>query len=471
MSNKSQPSFQVAFALFLAIVGIIAVGSAVLGTSIHVLLIVALTLTCYLSSQLGYSLEELIECMARTIGQSMSALLVFILIGCIIGAWIHSGTVPALIFYGLEFLPPKYFLPAGLVICSIASVVTGTSWGTIGTVGLALLGVGIGLGIPPGLVAGMIISGAFFGDKMSPISDTTNLAALTAKTTIYSHIGSMLFTTIPAYIVTLVLFTLVGLGYSGAENVDAAEVALIQEVLATEFDLNPMVLAPMVALLTMMIVRVHTLPAMLTGVVVATIVSLVFQDSSLASALTAINEGYTNKTGVEVVDALIVRGGIQSMMYTFSLTFIALSLGGVLDQVGYLRVVVEKTIEKIKSAASMITFVLFSTAFSNAATGDTYISIILNGSLYGDTFDRTGLDRSTLSRLLEEGGTMTGALIPWTSTGAFITGTLGVSTLSYLPYCFLNIINPMLSIALAYIGIITFRDVSRIVAAKRADAL
>ena len=238
MSNKSQPSFQVAFALFLAIVGIIAVGSAVLGTSIHVLLIVALTLTCYLSSQLGYSLEELIECMARTIGQSMSALLVFILIGCIIGAWIHSGTVPALIFYGLEFLPPKYFLPAGLVICSIASVVTGTSWGTIGTVGLALLGVGIGLGIPPGLVAGMIISGAFFGDKMSPISDTTNLAALTAKTTIYSHIGSMLFTTIPAYIVTLVLFTLVGLGYSGAENVDAAEVALIQEVLATEFDLN-----------------------------------------------------------------------------------------------------------------------------------------------------------------------------------------------------------------------------------------
>jgi len=232
-----------------------------------------------------------------------------------------------------------------------------------------------------------------------------------------------------------------------------------------------MVLAPMVALLTMMIVRVHTLPAMLTGVVVATIVSLVFQDASLASALTAINEGYTNKTGVEVVDALIVRGGIQSMMYTFSLTFIALSLGGVLDQVGYLRVVVEKTIEKIKSAASMITFVLFSTAFSNAATGDTYISIILNGSLYGDTFDRTGLDRSTLSRLLEEGGTMTGALIPWTSTGAFITGTLGVSTLSYLPYCFLNIINPMLSIALAYIGIITFRDVSRIVAAKRADAL
>jgi NhaC family Na+:H+ antiporter len=333
------------------------------------------------------------------------------------------------------------------------------------------LGVGIGLGIPPGLVAGMIISGAFFGDKMSPISDTTNLAALTAKTTIYSHIGSMLFTTIPAYIVTLVLFTLVGLGYSGAENVDAAEVALIQEVLATEFDLNPMVLAPMVALLTMMIVRVHTLPAMLTGVVVATIVSLVFQDASLASALTAINEGYTNKTGIEVVDTLIVRGGIQSMMYTFSLTFIALSLGGVLDQVGYLRVVVEKTIEKIKSAASLITFVLFSTAFSNAATGDTYISIILNGSLYGDTFDRTGLDRSTLSRLLEEGGTMTGALIPWTSTGAFITGTLGVSTLSYLPYCFLNIINPMLSIALAYVGLITFRDVSRIVAAKRADAL
>ncbi len=395
--------------------------------------------------------------MKSSLGRATPAMIIFILIGTIMGSWIQAGTVPALVYYGLEILNAQYFLPMGLVICSLTSLATGTSWGTAGTVGLALMGIGISLGIAPPVVAGMIISGAYFGDKLSPISDTTNLAAASAETNIYAHIVAMLYTTVPAFVICLVIYTIMGFGISSETSVNLAQVSQIQSILAEKFNLNVVVLLPMLALLAMMIMRVSAIPAMLAATFLGTIVALVFQGSSLTSALSAINNGYTEESGVEIVDAILLRGGIQSMMWTFSLAYLALCLGGVLDKVGYLTVLVQTIVEKIRSAANLVTLVITTTFMSNIAMGTNYMSIILNGNIYRAVFDRAGIRRRMLSRLLEEGGTQTAALIPWSTAGAFMAGTLGVATVSYLPYTFLNYINPLLSILLAYLGLFIFR--------------
>jgi NhaC family Na+:H+ antiporter len=387
-------------------------------------------------------------------------MVIFILIGTIMGSWIHAGTVPALIFYGLNFINAQYFLPMGLIICSMTSLATGTSWGTVGTVGLALMGIGISLGISPPLIAGMIISGAFFGDKLSPISDTTNLAAASAEVNIYDHIVAMLYTTVPAYVICLVIYTILGFKFSATTNINMEQVTQIQSLLDEKFNLNLFVMFPMVALLIMMIMKISAIPAMISATFLATVISVLFQGSSLAEALTAINYGYVEESGIELVDAILLRGGIQSMMWTFSLAYLALCLGGVLEKVGYLSVLVEKVVSRIRSAANLVTLVVGTTFFSNIAMGTNYMSIILNGNIYREVFDKAGLERRMLSRLLEEGGTQTAALIPWSTAGAFMAGTLGVATFSYLPYTFLNYINPVLSIVLAYMGIFIFRATS-----------
>jgi NhaC family Na+:H+ antiporter len=216
----------------------------------------------------------------------------------------------------------------------------------------------------------------------------------------------------------------------------------------------------MLALLVMMAMKVSAIPAMITATFLASLISLAFQGASLTEALTAINYGYTEESGISIVDSILLRGGIQSMMWTFSLAYLALCLGGVLDRVGYLTVLVEKIVEKIKSAANLVTLVISTTFLSNIAMGTNYMSIILNGNIYRKVFDKAGLKRRMLSRLLEEGGTQTAALIPWSTAGAFMAGTLGVATFSYLPYTFLNYINPLLSILLAYMGVFIFRVAS-----------
>lgn len=458
MENRQKPSFAASAGVFLGIVLILIVGIKVLKVDIHVLLIFGLILASGVAKIYGYTIDDLMDGMKHSISRAMVAMVIFILIGTIIGSWIHAGTVPALIYYGLKFLSPKFFLPLGLIICSITSLATGTSWGTTGTVGLALMGMGVGLGIPAPIVAGMIVSGAFFGDKMSPISDTTNLAAVSAGTDLYKHIGAMLYTTVPAYIISLILYTIVGFRYSSGANANTEQIIQIQNILAEKFNLNPIVLLPIIVLLVMSIMKIHSIPAMLTGTFLGTIIAIVFQGSSLSAALTAINYGFSDATGVEIVDNLLLRGGIQRMMWTFSLSFIALCLGGVLEKVGYLTVLIEKIVSKIKSAANMVTLVIFTTALSNAAMGEIYLSVILNGSLYREAFEEKGLQKRMLSRLLEEGGTMTGALIPWCTAGAFVAATLGVPTMSYVPYAFLNILNPLISIILAYFGIFILRE-------------
>jgi len=457
MSTKKQPSFAAAAVVCFGTLLILAGGILIFGIGVHVLLILALMLTGAVSYSYGYSSAEMIDGMKSSLSRATPAMIIFILIGTIIGSWIHAGTVPALIYYGLEFINAQYFLPMGLIICSMTSLATGTSWGTIGTVGIALMGIGMGLGISPPLIAGMIISGAYFGDKLSPISDTTNLSAASAETNLYDHIVAMLYTTVPAYVICLIIYTALGYGFTAEANINLAQVTQIQSILDEKFNLNLIVLLPMLALLVMMLIKINAIPAMLLTTFLATLISLIFQNSSLTEALTAINNGYTQESGIKMVDGILLRGGVQSMMWTFSMVYLALCLGGVLEKAGYLTVLVEKIVTRIRSAANLVTLVISTTFLSNAATSSNYMSIILNGSIYRKVFEEAGLKRRMLSRLLEEGGTQTAALIPWNAAAAFAAGTLGVSTLSYLPYTFLNYLNPLLSILLAYLGIFIFR--------------
>jgi Na+:H+ antiporter, NhaC family len=433
------------------------VGIVLYHIPIQVLLLLSIILTAAFSYRYGYSTDELIEAMSSSFGRAMVAMIIFILIGAIIGAWIHSGTVPALIYYGLDLLNAKYFLPLGLIICSITSLATGTSWGTAGTVGLALMGIGAGLGFPAPVVAGMVISGAYFGDKMSPLSDTCILAAAAAETDIYKHIVGMAYTTIPAYIVCFIMYTVLGFSYATESQVNMEEVAQIQTVLAGQFNLSPFVLLPTGLLIVLMIAKVHPVTAIMCAAFSGTIIDIALQGSSLGSALVAIYDGYTEETGYKLVDAILIKGGIQSMMGTFSLAFLALCLGGVLERVGYVGVLIEKAIERITSDKHMVPLVIGTTFLSNIAMGANYMSIILNGAAYRNAFDKMGLHRRLLSRLLEEGGTQTAALVPWSTAGAFMAGTLGVATFSYIPFTFLNIVNPILSIVLACFGIFVFR--------------
>ncbi len=451
------PSFGASLATVAGVVVIIAGGIVLLKAEMHALLFLAIIFASAVAYAVGRNTGELLDGVRSTIDRATPALMIFILIGTIVASWMQAGTIPALIYYGLGMTNAQLFLPAGLLLTSAMSLATGTSWGTVATAGIALMGIGAGLGLPPGVVAGMIVSGAVFGDKLSPVSDTTNLAAASAETDLRSHIVAMLYTTAPAYLISFVLFTALSLHLASGATVDHAQIDLIQGTLDERFNLNPLVLAPMVLLLVLMILKVDAIPAMVLATLAGMIFSLGVQGTSFVEALVALSEGYTEETGVEIVDVIILRGGIQSMMWTFSLAFLALCLGGVLEKAGFLTVLVERAIAATRSAANLVTLTIGSTFATNALMGENYMSIILNGAMYRQAFDKAGLQRRMLSRTLEEGGTQTAGLIPWSTTGAFFAGSLGVATTSYLPYAFLNYLNPLLSIGLAYLGIFVLR--------------
>lgn len=455
--NKKITKIQEAIIYFFMLIFILILGIGVLKIELQVVLLISLFFTVGYSMYRGYTFEYLLECMSKSIIKSYEALLIFILIGAIIGSWVLAGTIPSLIYYGLSVLSPKIFLPAGLIICSLTSVVLGTSWGTISTVGIALVGIGEAIGVPMPIICGMIVSGAFFGDKISPMSDTTNLVAVTTETKLHEHISSMLYTTIPAYIISLLMYAVVGFKYT-AININYSNVNLIKETLSSEFNISVITFLPIIIVMVLNVLKKPTIINMFIGIVVGTLISIFIQGASLRDSLQVINLGYTNSTNIEIVDKIILRGGIQSMMYTFSLTFLALSLGGILSEIGYLKVVIEDLLKKIKRIGTLVTFTILSCIMSNLILSEAYLTIILNANLYKEEYKKRGLRTSMLSRTLEEGGTLTTGLIPWTTAGAFIGATLPVTVLDYLPFSFFNLVNIAVSVVFSYLGIFILRS-------------
>lgn len=450
-NHKREPSVRMSLVVFLCAMGIMLFGLVIFELDIHIVMLLALAFACIVSAPLGYSFDDLVECMKKTLGQSMSAMIIFIFIGLIIAAWIFSGTVPALIYYGLHYITPQLFLPVGLLLCSLTSMSIGTSWGTVGTMGLAMMGIGAGMGIPAGLTAGMVLCGASFGDKMSPISDTTNLAPAAAGTTLQRHISSMWMTTLPSYIIVFVIFTVIGFFYQNGQ-MDYTTINTFIDTIGTTFHISPILLLPVVVLLVLNIRQFPAIPGMAIGTVLAAILAVAVQGVSVKEIIFGLNYGYTASTGVEMVDELLQRGGIQSMMYTFSLACIAISFGGVMERVGYLHKVVALVVSKIKSDKLMVPLVIGAATMGTMIMGEVYLTLVLNGNLFRQTFKERGLRPEMLSRLLEEGGTLTQVFVPWSTTSMFVTAALGVSTAEYWRFALLHYINPLLSIVLCIFG-------------------
>jgi len=418
----------------------------------HIPLIGAAAVAACVAVILKHPWKEIHEGMVHGITLAMGAILILMVVGTMIGTWIMGGIVPSMIYYGLKVLSPGIFLVATLIICSIVSLGTGSSWSTAGTVGVALVGVGQGLGVPVTMVAGAIISGAYFGDKMSPLSDTTNLAPAVAGTDLFSHIRHMVYTTGPGYVISIVLYGLLGTRFSGgslkAENID-----VILSTIKSNFFIHPILLLPPLLVIVMVVKKIPPLPALLGGTVLGGIFAMIAQSKPLAQVIQAAQSGYVSQTGVKMVDDLLTRGGLESMMTTVALIICALSFGGIMEKTGMLETLAGSLLQRVKRTGSLVATTIFSCIGMNAIASDQYMAIVIPGRMYKNAFEERGLHPKNLSRCLEDSGTLTSPLIPWNSCGAFMHATLGVNPLLYLPYAFLNLSNPLVSLFYGYTGI------------------
>ncbi len=485
-SSTKRPTFPVAQGTFICIAGIISFGLLGLGLDAHVPIAVAAIVAALVGKFIvGVTWEEMEIAVCNAISSSIGALLILIAIGMLVGSWVQAGVVPGLIYYGFDVLSPGIFLFATLIICSIIAVATGSSWGVGGTVGVALIGIAAGLGIPAPLTAGVIISGAYFGDKMSPLSDTTNLAPAVSGSNLFDHIRAMMWTTIPSYLIVVVITIVLGFSYGGANAAfDTSRIEAFQKIIAAEFPINPLYVAiPPIVVLGLTAMKCPALPGMIAGTAAASVIAMI-QGKSLHDALVAIHYGYEssvaaklsetametlpavmNELGIHGIAAetaheissmvveLVNRGGIDSMMWSLSLIMIALVLGGVMESCHYLTVLLNPLLYKVRTVGGFVSLVVTSCFVSNVFLGDQYLAIVVPGRMFKSAVARTDLSPRMLSRTLEDCGTLTAVLVPWTGCGAFQSGALGVPTLEYAPYCFLNYINPFVAIILSYLGI------------------
>lgn len=401
---------------------------------------------------LGYTWAELEEGIVETIKMSMGAIIILMIIGMIIGTWILGGVVPAMIYYGLQILSPSIFLVSACLLCCIVSLATGSSWTTAGTVGIALIGIGQSLGIGTPVVAGAIISGAYFGDKMSPLSDTTNLAPAMAGSNLFDHIRHMAFTTGPALLISLVIYGIMGIQFAGNE-LDTASINQVLEGMSAQFNINPILLLAPILVIVMVVLKVPAIPGLFGGTLLGALMAVVFQGADLGSILSVMNDGFVSESGIEVIDSLLSRGGLQGMMYTVSLILCAMCFGGVMEKAGFLEAIARSILVFANSTGSLVLATIITIIAINILAGDQYLAIVIPGRMYKSVYDERGLAPKNLSRVLEDAGTLTSPLVPWNTCGSFMSTTLGVATFAYAPFCFLNIINPFISIFYGFTGI------------------
>lgn len=425
------------------------IGIFMYGSSPHVPLVGAAAIAGAIGVyRLGFKWSELESSMFDSIKMAMQAILIIMIIGILIGTWIISGVVPSMIYWGLKVISPNIFLVASVIVCAIVSLATGSSWSTMGTVGVALLGIGQSLGIPTGLVAGSIISGAYFGDKLSPLSETTNLAPAMAGTDLFTHIKYMLYSTVPSLIIVLAIFGIVGMKYSGQE-LDISQIQLISNTLESSYNtLSPLLLIAPIAVIVLVMLKVPAIPGLIGGALIGVVIAVFFQGQDMGAILEAATNGYVSATGVESVDMLLSKGGLMNMMSTVSLTICALGLGGILEKTGMLEAIASSILKVAKGVFGTVLCTMLTCTFTNIIAGEQYLSIVIPGRMYSEEFKKRGIHPKMLSRALEDSGTLSSPLIPWNTCGAYIAGTLGVSAFVYAPYALLNLINPLVSLAM-----------------------
>lgn len=430
-----------------------------LAGSNQIALILAAMVAAVVSLRLGIKWVALEEGIVRSIASAMSAIIILLMIGALAGTWMISGIVPAMIYYGLQILNPTIFLFAACIICAVVSLATGSSWSTVATVGIALLGIGAALGLSEGWIAGAVISGAYFGDKMSPLSDTTNLAPAMAGTDLFTHIKYMALTTIPTFSIALLLY--LGMGFFSKGTAQVGEVDQILTTLENSFDLNPVLFLVPVAVIFMIVKRVPAFPALLIGALLGGVFAVLMQpdivnqisgitDNTLKSSYIGVMKAiYTDVAVVtdnERVNELLSTGGMAGMLNTIWLIMCAMVFGGVMEAGGLLARISEAVISLATSVGSLIASTAATCIFFNLTASDQYLAIVVPGKMYSETYKKRGLKPENLSRTLEDSGTVTSVLVPWNTCGATQASVLGVATMAYAPFCFFNILSPITTI-------------------------
>jgi len=432
----------------------------------QIALIFSAAIAGIIAMRLGYQWETVRAKIVSTIGSAMPSILILLLIGSLAGTWMISGVVPAMIYYGLGIISPKLFLLTAVVVGAIVSMATGSSWSTVATIGVALLGIGKALGLNEAVVAGAIISGAYFGDKMSPLSDTTNLAPAMAGTDLFTHIRYMVYTTVPSFSLTLIIFLIIGIRYNFTGAV--VNVEFVQSAIEGTFNINPLLFLVPVLLFTIILLKVPPIPALFAGTLLGAIFSVIFQPEILKT-IAGVADNYTKAAYISVMQSmfgnislttsdpkiteLLSTTGMRGMLDTIWLILSAMVFGGIMESAGLLRRITQPIVKYAKSTGSLVASTVVTCIFFNTTASDQYLAIVVPGRMFRKTYEDKGLKPEVLSRTLEDSGTMTSVLVPWNTCGATQSRVLGVDTWAYAPYAFFNIISPLMTILFAYLNI------------------
>ena len=455
--QRKKPTLAQALTPIIFMVVALALGYGVFKINAESIIISSAFIAGIIALRLGYTWEDMQNAIIEKIASALPATLILWSVGLLIGALVYSGAVPMIIYYGVQMINPKLILVTAFLSSAILSIVTGTSWGAAGTIGVAMMGIAGGLGVSLPATAGAVVSGAFFGDKLSPLSDTTNLAPMAAGSELYEHIKHMLYTTVPASLVALVVYLFVGFSASG-DLVRPDSVQLMMDQLDTMFNFNIVLLLPFILVILGSVKKWPTIPTMLGTSLLTVVLGAAVQGFNVVDGFTSLISGFnitmTGFTGTptEEVIKLINRGGVASVTSTTVLIFCAMGFAGIVSVSGMLDVVLDLLMSKVKSTAGIIISTIVSCFTVAFVTGSSYLSILVPGELFKDVYPKKNLHPKNLSRTLEDSGTVLVPLIPWSAAGAYMAATLGVDTLEYLPWAIMNYSGMIFAIIFAITG-------------------
>ena len=456
MSETKQPRMPKVWEALIpgaAIMVFMIVGTVVWGMDPHIPLVLACVVTAFVAAACGYKWDAIITGALDSVKSAVEALLIILCVGMLIGSWVWAGTMPAMVYYGLKFISPSVFLALGLVLTAIVGLATGSSWTASGTVGVALMGVAMGLGISAPLAAGMIIAGAYTGDKLSPLSDSTNVAAAAAGTPLYDHVGAMMTTTVPSFVISFVLYLIVGFVVIDTSGYDASLAQGIMDAIADNFYLSPWIMLPVLVVIFAAVKRIPAIPSLLLAAAVAAVIAIFAQGASVPDVLIGLQAGFSIETGNEYADSLLNRGGLDSMLWTISLIMFALAYGGMMEKCRFVESLMGGIVKRVKSTASLVAATIITGIICDVILTDQYLAIMIPSRMFRDEFDKRDLSRSFLSRTTEDGATLWSPMIPWNGCGAYQAATLGVHNFAFMPFAFVNLINPVLAVVITAFGI------------------
>lgn len=461
----NSPSFFLSVLPILFTVGLLIVQIVIFDSfTPHIPLLLGVAVTGCVGATLAIPWRDLEKGMLKVVSVALPSIAILFMVGCIIALWIASGTVPTLIYYGLKVLSPEWFLAAAMVLCAVVSVSLGTSWGTTATIGLALMGIGEGFGIPMYWTAGAVVSGAFFGDKISPLSDTTNLAPAVTDTHVFDHIKNMMPTTVPAFILALISYLCAGFFIIDTSHVSFEKIMLFTHSLSEDFVIHLGLLSPAVLVLVLALKRYQPLPCLFAGALSGAVLAIGIQGHSIKSLFAFAFSGFVYETPVQELDTLLNRGGVQSMSWVVLLMLTALAFGGALEKIGAMTTILSKLRRVVRTFAGLQVAATLSAVCMNLVAGDPYLAITLPGRMFKDAYDELGYDRLNLARSIEEGGTLVSPLVPWNAGGAFVITALGLGifdgqfiNLLYIPLAILCWASPLIGMVYAGFGIFSLK--------------